>query len=96
MEKVLSIVIPAYNVEKYLEKCLSSFEIEAVLDRIEILVINDGSGDHTAEIAQRYCENIRRHISFIIRKTVDMDRASIMGSVMPQESILKWWMGTTG
>ena len=56
MEKVLSIVIPAYNVEKYLEKCLSSFEIEAVLDRIEILVINDGSGDHTAEIAQRYCE----------------------------------------
>ena len=56
MEKILSIVIPAYNVEKYLEKCLASFEIQAILDRIEVLVINDGSKDHTAEIAQRYCE----------------------------------------
>ena len=56
MEKILSIVIPAYNVEKYLEKCLASFEIQAILDRIEVLVINDGSKDHTAEIAQWYCE----------------------------------------
>ena len=56
MEKILSIVIPAYNVEKYLEKCLASFEIQAILNRIEELVINDGSKDHTAEIAQWYCE----------------------------------------
>ena len=95
MEKVLSIVIPAYNVEKYLEKCLSSFEIEAVLDRIEILVIN-APGIIQRRLHNGIVKNIRRHISFIIRKTVDMDRASIMGSVMPQESILKWWMGTTG
>lgn len=54
--KMLSIVVPAYNVEKYLEQCLQSFEVSEILDKIEILIINDGSKDHTAEIAQRYCD----------------------------------------
>lgn len=54
--KILSIVIPAYNVEKYLDRCLQSFEVQAVLDKIEILVINDGSTDETANIAAQYCE----------------------------------------
>lgn len=56
MEKILSIVIPAYNVEKYLERCLASFEVAGILDQIEVLVINDGSRDQTAAIAQRYCD----------------------------------------
>ena len=56
MEKILSIVIPAYNVEKYLERCLASFEVTEILDQIEVLVINDGSKDQTAAIAQRYCD----------------------------------------
>lgn len=56
MDKILSIVIPAYNVEKYLERCLQSFEAEEILEDIEVLVINDGSKDRTPEIAQRYCE----------------------------------------
>lgn len=56
MDKILSIVIPAYNVEKYLERCLSSFEVEEILDDIEVLVINDGSKDRTPEIARQFCE----------------------------------------
>ena len=56
MEKILSIVIPAYNVEKYLERCLASFEVAEILDQIEVLVINDGSKDQTAAVAQRYCD----------------------------------------
>lgn len=56
MEKTLTIAIPAYNVEKYIEKCLSSLMIEEILDNIEILVINDGSTDCTAEIVEAYCK----------------------------------------
>ncbi len=56
MEKILSIAIPAYNVEKYLEQCLRSFEVEEILNKIEVLIINDGSKDKTPEIARKYCE----------------------------------------
>lgn len=59
MMKILSVAIPAYNVEKYLDRCLRSFELPAVLDKIEILVINDGSTDETANIAAKYCEKYK-------------------------------------
>lgn len=55
MEKILSIIIPAYNVEKYLDRCLHSFEVPEILDKIEVLVINDGSKDKTPDIAEQYC-----------------------------------------
>ncbi len=56
MEKILSIIVPAYNVERYLNQCLSSMAVSQVLDDIEVLVINDGSTDHTSEIAKKYCK----------------------------------------
>lgn len=56
MEKILSFVIPSYNVEKFLENTLDSFLVDSVLQDIEVLVIDDGSKDKTAEIAQRYAE----------------------------------------
>lgn len=55
MAKILSIVIPAYNVEKYLVQCLDSFMVEEILDKIEVLIINDGSTDTTIDIATKYC-----------------------------------------
>ena len=57
MNKILSIVIPAYSMEKYLSKCLDSLLIDtALLETIEVLVINDGSKDRTSEIAHSYEE----------------------------------------
>lgn len=53
MDKILSIIIPSYNMEKYLDKCLDSLLIHS-LDNIEILVVNDGSKDRTLEIARDY------------------------------------------
>ena len=54
MGKILSVVIPSYNVEKYIEKCLDSFVELSVLRDIEILIVNDGSTDKTVELASRY------------------------------------------
>lgn len=52
--KILSVAIAAYNVERYLEKCLASFADERLCDGLEVLVVNDGSKDRTPEIAEEY------------------------------------------
>ena len=53
--KILSIVIPTYNVEKYLRRCLDSLVYdESVLEDIELLIVNDGSKDNSLEIAREY------------------------------------------
>lgn len=56
MEKILSITIPSYNVEKYLEQTLDSFVADDILDDIEVLIVDDGSQDSTADIGKRYEE----------------------------------------
>lgn len=52
--KYLTISIAAYNAEKWLEMCLNSFVIPEILEDIEVLIVNDGSTDGTAEIAEKY------------------------------------------
>lgn len=53
----LSIIVPVYNVEKYLEKCITSL-VEQTLDdsRYEILIVNDGSPDQSQKIIDEYAK----------------------------------------
>lgn len=53
--KVLSFVIPAYNSETFLDKCIPSMLHLEVLEKLEIIVVNDGSKDGTAAAAEKYC-----------------------------------------
>lgn len=53
-EKLLSIIVPTYNMELYLARCLDSLLISSVIEDIEIWVINDGSKDRSSMIAHRY------------------------------------------
>ena len=49
-EKIpLSVIVPVYNGEKYIEKCLRSIQ-EQSMKKLEIVVVNDGSTDRSAEI----------------------------------------------
>ena len=52
--KLLTVSVAAYNVETYLDKCLASFADRRLAEGLEVLVINDGSTDRTAEIAATY------------------------------------------
>ena len=58
MNKV-SVIIPIYNVEKYLEKCLDSI-IKQSYTNLEIILVNDGSTDSSREICLRYLEKDKR------------------------------------
>ena len=53
--KLLSIIIPSYNSEAYLASCLDSLLIGAD-DKLEVIVVNDGSKDKTSEIAHSYSD----------------------------------------
>lgn len=54
MDKILSIVVPCYNSEGYMEHCVET--LLAGGNEVEILIIDDGSKDHTAQIADRLQE----------------------------------------
>ena len=51
----VSVIIPVYNVEKYLEECLESI-IDQSLEDIEIVCVNDGSTDNSLSILESYAE----------------------------------------
>ncbi|MGN0202143.1 MAG: glycosyltransferase family 2 protein [Candidatus Cryptobacteroides sp.] len=54
MEKVLSIIVPTYNLASLLPQCLDSLVESAVLDSLDVLVVNDGSTDASREVAYSY------------------------------------------
>lgn len=56
-QKVLSIVVPAYNMEAYLEKCLASIAEAEQLDKLEVMVVDDGGTDGSLAIAQEYARH---------------------------------------
>ena len=51
-----SIIVPVYNVEKYLRKCIESL-LRQGIGNVEILLVNDGSTDSSSEICQEYVDN---------------------------------------
>ena len=56
MDKLLTIIIPSYNVERYLDTVLKTYILPDLFPMFEVLIVNDGSTDRTAEIAETYCE----------------------------------------
>lgn len=55
---LLSIIIPVYNVEKYLEKCLKSVFRNLPI-KTEVIIINDGSPDNSEEIIKKYAKKYK-------------------------------------
>ena len=58
-EKLISVIIPVYGVEKYIHQCLDSI-ITQSYKNLEIIVINDGTRDRSAEIAKEYARKDSR------------------------------------
>lgn len=56
---MISIIVPVYNVETYLEECLDSIQNQTYTD-LEVLLVNDGSTDGSQAICERYCQADKR------------------------------------
>ena len=59
LEKLISVIVPVYNVEEYLDECLDSIR-KQTYKNIEVILVNDGSTDKSQEICERYCQQDRR------------------------------------
>lgn len=66
MNPLVSVIVPIYNVEKYLPKCIESI-MNQTLKEIEIILIDDGSTDRSGAIADEYGERDSR-INIIHKK----------------------------
>lgn len=77
MKDKISIIVPVYNVEKYLRECLESL-INQTYKNIEIILINDGSTDSSLKICQQYKKKDTR-IKLIDKKNEGVSKARNIG-----------------
>ena len=76
MKHKFSLIIPAYNVEKYIKKCLDSV-LNQTYTNYEIIIINDGSTDNTSKILESYKSN--KKIKIINQENKGLSRARNLG-----------------
>ena len=55
MNPAISIIVPVYNVEAYLEDCINSILNQNFTD-FELILVNDGSTDHSGSICDEYAQ----------------------------------------
>lgn len=89
MDKIISFVIPAYNSKNFLHKCLDSFLNTSVSDRIEVIVVNDGSADETPNIANEYVERYPHIFCLHNQKNTGHGGAINSGAKLAQGKYLK-------
>ena len=77
MPKV-SIIVPVYNVEKYIEKCLESL-VNQTLEDIEIIVVNDGTKDNSKEKILQYLEKNPQKIVYLEKENGGLSDARNYG-----------------
>ena len=77
----VSVIVPVYNVEKYLRKCLNSL-VNQTLQEIEILVVNDGSQDGSQQIIDEFKEKFPSNLqgSTGVLNTLDFVNQKYNGS----------------
>lgn len=77
MEDLISVIVPIYNVEKYLEKCLKSI-INQTYKKLEIILIDDGSTDNSGKICDNYI-SLDKRIVVVHKKNGGLSDARNVG-----------------
>lgn len=77
-EKLISVIVPAYNVEKYIRRCLDSL-VSQTYENLEIIVVNDGSTDQTGEIIEEYTERYPDKVMLYTRENQGQAEARNFG-----------------
>ncbi len=73
----VSVIVPVYNVEDYIEKCLESLVHQTLTD-LEIIVVNDGSPDNSEKIIKKY-EKKYKNIKYVVKENGGLSDARNYG-----------------
>lgn len=77
MPKV-SIIVPVYNVEKYIEKCLNSL-VKQTMEDIEIIIVNDGSKDNSINVINKFIKQYPEKIQYLEKENGGLSDARNYG-----------------
>jgi glycosyltransferase involved in cell wall biosynthesis len=77
MSSLISIIVPIYNTEQYLAKCIESI-LEQTYHRLELILINDGSTDHSLDICKHY-QSMDERIVLIDKRNEGVSAARNLG-----------------
>ncbi len=76
--KKVSVIVPVYNVEEYLDKCLDSL-VNQTLKDIEIIVVNDGTKDKSQDIVDKYVKEYPKKVFSYIKENGGLSSARNYG-----------------
>ena len=74
----VSVIVPVYNVEAYLERCLDSL-VKQTLEEMEIIVVNDGTKDNSQAIIDRYAAAYPQKVISLIKENGGLSDARNYG-----------------
>lgn len=78
MKIKVSVIVPVYNVEKFIDKCLNSL-VNQTLKEIEIIVVNDGSPDNSQKIIDKYVKKYPEKVQSFIKENGGQGSARNLG-----------------
>lgn len=93
---LLTVIVPAYNVEKYLEECLDSLINQTEIDH-KAIIVNDGSTDRTGEIAKSYAEKYPHMFYYVEQENRGLGAARNIGMALADTPYITfldsddWW-----
>ena len=92
-QPLVSVIVPAYNVERYVETCLQSI-LDQSYQNFEIIVVNDGSSDNTGEVIQSFHDE---RISYYSQENMGVSKARNSGITLAKGDFIAlldaddWW-----
>lgn len=92
MNMKVSVIIPVYNVEKYLFRCVKSV-IDQTYENIEIILIDDGSEDNSGKLCDNYVQ-LDNRIKVIHQQNGGLSSARIKGLNLLQVMLFVFWTVT--
>lgn len=95
MNSLVSIIVPVYNVEKYIKRCLDSI-INQTYKNLEIILIDDGSTDNSGKICDEYAKldkriivkhNTNRGVSFTRNYGINLSKGAYLSFIDPDDYV---------
>jgi len=87
-DPLISVIVPIYNSERFLEKCLDSI-IGQTYDNLEILCVDDGSDDHSKEIIKKY-ETMDSRVRYFSKKNGGVSSARNWGIALAKGEFISF------